>query len=98
MKHIHLKEKDTTSVDYEMSVPEQTLRDLICITEDSIKNLVGQMDGMTKNISVMTKVLEDKLPAIVDRLEKLIDVMDSNTEKGLAKTNELIGALEKRDG
>jgi hypothetical protein len=97
MKHIHLEEFDQTSVDIEMSLPEQSLRDLICITEESIQALAGQMDVMTQNVADMTQVLGDKLPAVVEKLEELIKVINENTEKGMAKTDELMKALEKNN-
>ena len=84
MKHIHLDDKDTTSVDMALPVPEQTLRDLICITEDSIIALAGQMDSMSTN-----------LPDIVDKLQELIECMDRNTDRGIAKTDELLEAMKE---
>jgi hypothetical protein len=95
MKHIHLNEKDSTPVDYEMSVPEQTLRDLICITEDSIKALAGQMDSMAKDMKAMRGTMETQFPAIVDKLQELIQCMDRNTDKGIAKTDELLEAMKE---
>lgn len=98
MKHIHFKEKDDTFVDAKMSVPQETLRDLICITEESIKNLAEQMDTMSNNVEKMTQILEKELPAVVKGLEEVADVMNSNTLRGLEKTDELIQALEKKNG
>jgi len=98
MKHIHFKEEDTTPVDFEMSVPEQTLRDLICITEKSIKSLAGQMNGMTINVKKMTSTLEAELPAIVKELQVVAKVMNENTKLGITKTDELIKVLEKKNG
>jgi hypothetical protein len=96
MKHIHLEEKDETAVDYEMSVPEQTLRDLICITEDSIKALAGQMDSMSRDMKAMRTTMEEQFPAIVDKLQDLINCMDKNTCDGIAKTDELLQAMKDK--
>ena len=95
MKHIHLEEKDTTSVDMELSVPEQTLRDLVCITESSITALAGQMDSMSKDMKSMRDTMSFNLPAIIDRLQALIECMDSNLTKGVDKTDELIQVMKE---
>lgn len=95
MKHIHLSEKDDTPVDFEMSVPEQTLRDLICITEDSIKALAGQMVSMSTDMKAMRGTMETQFPAIVGELKALITCMDKNTDRGIEKTDELIKAMKE---
>lgn len=95
MKHIHLDDKDTTSVDMALPVPEQTLRDLICITEDSIIALAGQMDSMSKDMKTMRDTMSTNLPDIVDKLQELIECMDRNTDRGIAKTDELLEAMKE---
>jgi len=96
MKHIHLEERDTTSVDMEMSVPEQTLRDLVCITENSIIALAGQMDSMSKDMQIMRDTMFDNLPTIVEKLEALVVCIDKNTDRGIAKTDELLEAMKDK--
>jgi len=94
MKHIYLEERHTDSMDMEMSVPEETLRDLICITEDSIKSLADQMNSMTDDMKVMRGTMESQFPAIVGKLQQLIECMDKNTDRGVAKTDELLQAMK----
>jgi hypothetical protein len=96
MKHIHLEDVDDTSVDTEFSIPEQSLRDLVCITENSITLLAGQMVEMSDDIKTMKLTMQEQFPKIVDKLTDLIGCMDRNTNAGVQQMEKLTEALKDR--
>jgi hypothetical protein len=98
MKRINLEEFDGKSVDVSMNIPEESLRDLICITEESIQSLSGQMNEMTENVKKMTEILSINLPSLVTKITDLMVAMEEHTKDGLKKTDELIKALERSNG
>jgi hypothetical protein len=86
MKHIHLTEQSKSITDLDMPIPEESLRDLICITETALTNMADQMESMCVAMEEMKLLLQD-----------LLESTDRNMAKGLAKTDELIAALKGRD-
>jgi uncharacterized protein Yka (UPF0111/DUF47 family) len=95
MREVNFTEEDDKVVNVHGSIPEDTLRILLCRNEDAMKTMNELILNMSIQVAEMTEVIRDNIPVLSKRVMDASDSMDRNTSEGIATSEKLIEVLEE---
>lgn len=92
---VHFGEQDDTQVDVATSVPEETVKTLLCRTEEAVRMMNQAVVDMAAAVADMSDLLSTQMPALRQALEETKEAIETNTRDGVEQSELFLTAMNE---